>query len=107
MSQTAGLYSGSFAFLEKNHTVFFLNQQTEGCLFFLVRLEYLQICGAVLCRLPIECIDLRIQAGMAEAPAGEGVWLLEALEVHATLGQNRLNLGGILNLVRLGPWLQI
>ena len=73
------------------------------------RLEYLQIGGTALRFLTIDIqrIGLGIQTGVAEAPAGERIWFTQPLKVYTVLGQDGLYFGGILELVRLRPWLQI
>ncbi len=90
-------------------TLIYKNLQTGSCLFFLVRLEYLQIGGTALRLLAvnIQRIGLGIQAGVAEAPAGEGVGLTQPPEVYAACGQDLLDFDRVLDLIRLGPWLQI
>ena len=55
----------------------------------------------------IQSIGIHIQTGVAEAPAGEGVGLTQPPEVYAACGQDLLDFDRVLDLIRLGPWLQI
>ena len=81
----------------------------EGGLFFLVRFEYLQIGGTALRLLAIDIqrIGLRIKTGVTEAPARERIWLTQPPEVYTATEQNLLYFSGVINLVRVGPFLQI
>ena len=81
----------------------------EGGLFFLVRFEYLQIGGTALRLLAIDIqgVGLRVQAGVAETPAGERICLTQPLKVYATLGQNLLYFDWVFKLIRVVPFLQI
>ena len=90
-------------------TLIYKNLQTGIRLFFLVRLEYLQIGGTALRFLAVDIqgVVLCVQTGVAEAPAGEGVGLTQPPEVYAACGQDLLYFDRVLDLVRLGPWLQI